>query len=86
MLATFPTWSMTRPPIWTCNALGKTNDLSARTFNLPLIIAGILVPTARYATRGIPTNPPARRRRRAHVIVIALRRWISGMSRTGNGR
>lgn len=47
-------------PLWwkdNLSALGMTNDLSAKTFNLTLIVAGILVTTlARYATRGIPTT------------------------------
>lgn len=49
-------------PLWwkeNLSALGMTDDLSARTFNLTLIVAGILVTTlARYATRGIPTTHP----------------------------
>lgn len=47
------------PQWWKENlsALGMTDDLSARTFNLTLIVAGLLVTTlARYATRGIPTT------------------------------
>lgn len=49
------------PQWWKENlsALGMTDDLSARTFNLTLIVAGILVTTlARYATSGIPTTHP----------------------------
>lgn len=49
------------PQWWKENlsALGMTDDLSARAFNLTLIIAGILVTTlARYATKGIPTTHP----------------------------
>lgn len=49
------------PQWWKENlsALGMTDDLSARAFNLTLIVAGILVTTlARYATRGIPTTHP----------------------------
>jgi hypothetical membrane protein len=49
-------------PLWwkdNLSALGMTNDLSAKTFNLTLIVAGILVTTlARYATKGIPTPHP----------------------------
>lgn len=49
-------------PLWwkdNLSALGMTNDLSAKTFNLTLIVAGILVTTlARYATSGIPTTHP----------------------------
>lgn len=41
------------------SALGMTDDLSARTFNLTLIVAGILVTTlARYATHQVPTSHP----------------------------
>lgn len=49
------------PQWWKENlsALGMTDDLSARAFNLTLIVAGILVTTlARYATKGIPTPHP----------------------------
>lgn len=49
------------PQWWKENlsALGMTDDLSARAFNLTLIVAGVLVTTlARYATRGIPTTHP----------------------------
>ncbi len=49
------------PQWWMLNlsALGMTDDLSARAFNLTLVIAGFLVTTlARYATRGIPTPHP----------------------------
>lgn len=49
------------PQWWQENlsALGMTDDLSARTFNLTVIVAGILVTTlSRYATRGIPSTHP----------------------------
>ena len=49
------------PQWWKENlsALGMTDDLSARAFNLTLIVAGVLVTTlARYATEGIPTTHP----------------------------
>jgi hypothetical membrane protein len=49
------------PQWWKENlsALGMTDDLSARAFNLTLIVAGILVTTlARYATKAIPTTHP----------------------------
>lgn len=46
-------------PLWwkeNLSALGMTDDLSARTFNLTLIVAGILVTTlARAATADVPT-------------------------------
>lgn len=109
------------PQWWKENlsALGMTDDLSARAFNLTLIVAGILVTTlARYATRGIPTPHPrgAASVRTCLVIVgiflglvgvfpvdeffalhtgvasgmvvayavliIAVRRWVPGVSRT----
>jgi hypothetical membrane protein len=47
------------PHWWKDNlsALGMTNDLSARTFNLTLIVAGVVVTTlARSATQGIPSS------------------------------
>jgi hypothetical membrane protein len=47
-------------PYWwkdNLSALGMTNDLSAMTFNLTLIVAGFIVTTlARYTTRGIPSS------------------------------
>ncbi|PQZ53313.1 MULTISPECIES: DUF998 domain-containing protein [unclassified Microbacterium] len=49
------------PQWWKENlsALGMTDDISARAFNLTLIVAGILVTTlARYATKAIPTTHP----------------------------
>lgn len=52
------------PHWWRDNlsALGMNDDISSLTFNLTLIVAGIIVTTlARYATRGIPTT-------RAHGI------------------
>jgi len=109
------------PQWWKENlsALGMTDDLSARTFNLTLIVAGILVTTlARYATKGIPTTHPrgvasvrtcliivgiflalvgvfpvdqyfalhtgvASGMVVAYgVLVVALRRWVPGVSRT----
>jgi hypothetical membrane protein len=114
LIASDPQW-------WKENlsALGMTDDLSARTFNLTLIVAGILVTTlARYATKGIPTTHPrgvasvrtcliivgiflalvgvfpvdqyfalhtgvASGMVVAYgVLVVALRRWVPGVSRT----
>ncbi|MFC7943310.1 DUF998 domain-containing protein [Microbacterium oxydans] len=49
------------PQWWQENlsALGMTDDLSARAFNLTLIVAGVLVTTlARYATKEVPTTHP----------------------------
>ncbi|UNK72363.1 DUF998 domain-containing protein [Microbacterium sp. H1-D42] len=109
------------PSWWKDNlsALGMTDDLSARTFNLTLIVAGILVTTlARYATKAIPgVHPrgvvavrtcliivgiflgmvglfPVDQHFALHtgvasgmavafgVLVIALRWWLPGLSRT----
>lgn len=64
------------PQWWKENlsALGMTDDLSARAFNLTLIVAGILVTTlARYATRGIPTtHPRGVRAVRACLIIVGI--------------
>lgn len=52
------TLSSADPDWWKMNlsALGATDDLSARAFNVTLIVAGAIVTTlARYATRGLPT-------------------------------
>ncbi|WP_157534213.1 DUF998 domain-containing protein [Microbacterium sp. Leaf320] len=64
-------------PLWwkdNLSALGMTNDLSARTFNLTLIVAGILVTTlARTATRGIPTpNPRGVTGVRTSLVVVGI--------------
>jgi hypothetical membrane protein len=51
LMATDPHW-------WKAHlsALGMTDDASALTFNLTLILAGLIIMTlARYATRGLPT-------------------------------
>lgn len=109
-------------PLWwkdNLSALGMTDDLSARTFNVTLMVAGILVTTlARSATRGVPsTDAHGLRRVRIclvivgvflglvgvfpvdqyfaihtgvasgmavtfGVLVIALRWWVPGVSRT----
>ncbi len=64
------------PQWWQENlsALGMTDDLSARAFNLTLIVAGILVTTlARYATRGIPaTHPRGVTSVRTCLIIVGL--------------
>jgi len=56
------------------SALGMTDDLSALTFNLTLIVAGVIVTTlARYSTRGIPTaNPRGIGRTRTCLIVVGV--------------
>ncbi|GAA1922701.1 hypothetical protein GCM10009775_13920 [Microbacterium aoyamense] len=64
------------PNWWKDNlsALGMTNDLSAMTFNLTLIVAGIIVTTlARYTVRGIPTpNPHGLARVRTCLILVGI--------------
>ncbi|WP_353814089.1 hypothetical protein [Agromyces sp. SYSU T00266] len=101
------------------SALGMTNDLSARAFNLTLIVAGFIVTTlARWATSTVSTSHPHGRRNvlvclvligvllagvgifpvdthfwihtaaasgmavTFFVLVVALRRWVPGTSRT----
>ncbi|MDE0546475.1 DUF998 domain-containing protein [Microbacterium sp. C7(2022)] len=56
------------------SALGMTDDLSAMTFNLTLIVAGFIVTTlARYATRDIPTpHPTGLRNVRRCLIVVGV--------------
>ncbi len=64
------------PHWWKDNlsALGMNDDLSSKTFNLTLIVAGILVTTlARYATAGIPTpTPKGAARVRLCLIVVGI--------------
>lgn len=64
------------PQWWKNNlsALGMTDDFSALTFNVTLIIAGILVTTlARSSTRGIASpNPKGVGRVRAGLIVVGI--------------
>lgn len=64
------------PQWWKENlsALGMTDDLSARTFNLTLIVAGILVTTlARYATRSLPTpHPHGARSVRTCLVIVGV--------------
>ncbi|MDN3496763.1 DUF998 domain-containing protein [Planococcus sp. APC 4015] len=64
-------------PYWwkdNLSALGMNDDLSSKTFNLTLIVAGIIVTTlARYATAGIPTpDPKGVGRVRACLIVVGV--------------
>ncbi|HET8928273.1 MAG TPA: DUF998 domain-containing protein [Microbacterium sp.] len=54
------------------SALGMTDDLSARAFNLTLVVAGLIVVTlARYATRGIP-SPVAHGAVRVRTCLIVV--------------
>ncbi|WP_157427156.1 DUF998 domain-containing protein [Agromyces salentinus] len=64
--------SASDPHWWKENlsALGMTNDISARAFNLTLIIAGAIVTiVARYATATLPASTPPDRRGRSIVRV-----------------
>jgi hypothetical membrane protein len=64
------------PDWWMDNlsALGMPEDLSARTFNLTLIVAGFIVTTlARYSTRAIPTtHPRGLRNVRVCLIIVGI--------------
>ncbi|MCP2370482.1 putative membrane protein [Agromyces terreus] len=64
--------SASDPHWWQENlsALGMTDDISARAFNLTLIIAGAIVTiVARYATATLPSSTPPDRRGRNFVRV-----------------
>ena len=62
-------------PYWwkdNLSALGMNDDLSSKTFNLTLIVAGVLVTTlARYATTGIPT-PDAKGVGRVRLCLVIV--------------
>ncbi len=64
------------PHWWKDNlsALGMNDDVSSLTFNLTLIVAGIIVTTlARYSTRGVPTEKPhGIRNVRISLILVGL--------------
>ncbi|GAA1846624.1 DUF998 domain-containing protein [Agromyces salentinus] len=73
------TLSATDPLWWQKNlsTLGISDDVSALTFNLTLIIAGVMVTTiSHYATAGLPATTPAEVRGRtlvrAGLIVIGI--------------
>lgn len=71
--------SATDPHWWQHNlsTLGITDDLSARAFNLTLIIAGVLVTTlANYATA---TLPAATERERRHRSLVRLALTLIGV-------
>lgn len=64
-------------PLWWhehLSSLGATRDISSLTFNLTLIVAGIMVTTlARSATSGVPTsNPHGMARVRLCLILIGV--------------
>lgn len=61
------------PQWWQANlsALGMTHDLSALSFNVTLIVSGVIVTTiARFGTATLPVASPAARRRRAVVRTL----------------
>ncbi|MFB8387293.1 DUF998 domain-containing protein [Microbacterium sp. NPDC055910] len=61
------------PQWWQMNlsALGITHDISSLTFNLTLIISGVIVTTiARFGTASLPAETVAERRRRAVVRAL----------------
>lgn len=65
--------SATDPQWWQMNlsALGITHDISALTFNLTLIVSGIIVTTiARFGTASLPTTTAADRRHRRTVRAL----------------
>lgn len=67
-------------PLWwklNLSSLGMTDDVSARAFNLTLIIAGVMVTTiAHFATANIPTTTPreirGRRFLRIALVLIGI--------------
>ncbi|GAA1543003.1 putative membrane protein [Microbacterium ginsengiterrae] len=65
--------SAQNPQWWQMNlsALGMTHDISSLTFNLTLIVSGIMVTTiARIGTAAIPTRSESEARRRTAVRVL----------------
>ncbi|MFC6325461.1 DUF998 domain-containing protein [Microbacterium koreense] len=63
------------PQWWQMNlsALGITHDLSSLTFNLTLVISGVIVTTiARVGTAALPTSTSAERRHRLLVRVFFI--------------
>lgn len=62
--------SATDPQWWQMNlsALGITHDISALTFNITLIVSGVIVTTiARFGTAALPSTTPVEQRRRRIV-------------------
>jgi hypothetical membrane protein len=71
--------SASDPHWWMMNlsSLGMTDDISAKAFNLTLIVSGVLVTTiANYATSWLPSDTPKENRGRAVVraelVVIGI--------------
>jgi hypothetical membrane protein len=65
--------SSTDPLWWQMNlsALGITHDISSLTFNLTLIVSGVIITTiARFGTATLPSYTTAQRRRRVSVRVL----------------
>ncbi|SIO29260.1 hypothetical protein [Agromyces cerinus] len=65
--------SSTDPLWWQMNlsALGITHDISSLTFNLTLIVSGVIITTiARLGTATLPSYTTAQRRRRTAVRVL----------------
>jgi hypothetical membrane protein len=65
--------SSTDPLWWQMNlsALGITHDISSLTFNLTVIVSGVLITTiARFGTATLPAYTTAQRRRRTTVRVL----------------
>lgn len=61
------------PEWWQMNlsALGISHDISSLTFNLTLIVSGVMVTTiARFGTASLPSSTLTQRRRRATVRVL----------------
>lgn len=61
-------------PLWwqmNLSALGITHDISALTFNLTLVVSGVLITTiARFGTGSLPTGSVSQRRHRVTVRVL----------------
>jgi hypothetical protein len=72
---TFTSMLSATDPLWwqkNLSTLGISDDLSARAFNLTLIVAGVIVTTtAHYATAGIPVENQKERRGRT-IVYAAL--------------
>lgn len=67
--------SSSDPQWWQMNlsALGITHDISSLTFNLTVIISGVLVTTiARFGTSALPSSTPSEARRRFVVRLLFI--------------
>lgn len=61
------------PRWWEMNlsALGITHDISSLSFNLTLIVSGVIITTiARFGTASLPSSTPSDRRRRAMLCAL----------------